>query len=223
METQRIEEVLSVAERAVDSRKSLAGSGFWKAVASVKSAPQLVDRFAPRIAEIDRKAFLEWALFTVTSRVGNAVMTLVTLAGALLAVWAHYLPSPWDGLVLLGGAGVLVTTTHGLGHQVVGRMAGIRFTHWFVGSLKQPQPGVKVDYDSYLRAAPRSRAWMHASGAIVTKLLPFVMLVLALSSDFPSWTAWLFLAQGVIQIVTDALWSVKVSDWKKFRREMSYV
>ena len=72
-----------------------------------------------------------------------------------------------------------------------------------MGSLKQPQPGVKVDYDSYLRAAPRSRAWMHASGAIITKLLPFVMLVLALSSDFPSWTAWLFLAQGVLQIVTD--------------------
>ena len=31
-------------------------------------------------------------------------MTLVTLAGVLLAVWAHYLPSPWDGLVLAGGA-----------------------------------------------------------------------------------------------------------------------
>jgi hypothetical protein len=28
------------------------------------------------------------------------------------------------------------------------------------------------------------------------------------------------LALGVVQIATDLLWSVKASDWKKFRREM---
>jgi len=80
-----------------------------------------------------------------------------------------------------------------------------------------------VDYDTYLRAGPRSRAWMHASGALVTKVVPFVLLGLVLAGDFPSWAAWLLAAQGVLQIVTDALWSVKLSDWKKFRREMSYI
>ena len=223
MEPSGIEEVLTAAQKAVDAGKGLAGTGFWKAVASVKSSPDLVDGFAPRIAEIDRKAFLEWALFAAPSGVGNAVMTLATVAGVLLVVWAHYLLSPWDGLVLLGGGGVLTTTTHGLGHQLVGGMVGMRFTHWFVGSLKRPQPGVKVDYDTYLRAGARARAWMHASGAIVSKAIPFVMLIVAWSSNFPSWAAWLLLGQGVLQIITDAVWSVKTSDWKKFRREMSYV
>ena len=92
-----------------------------------------------------------------------------------------------------------------------------------MGSLKRPQPGVKVDYDTYLRAGARARAWMHASGAIVSKAIPFVMLIVAWSSNFPLWAAWLLLGQGVLQIITDAVWSVKTSDWKKFRREMSYV
>lgn len=223
MESRAIEEALTAAERAVDAGEGLAGTGFWKAVASVKRRPELVDRYASRIADVDRRAFERWALYTVGAGVGTALMVLAALVGLVLVVWSHGLPDPWNGLVLLGGGGgVLVGTTHGLGHLVVGRMAGIRFTHWFVGSLGRPQPGVKVDYDTYLRSAPRARAWMHASGALVTKVVPFLVLIPALSSDFPVWAAWLLVAQGVIQILTDALWSVKMSDWKKFRREMSY-
>ena len=223
MNIDHLEEALSASEQAVADGKGLAGTGFWRAVGTVKRNPDLVDRYAPRMAEIDRSAFLGWAAFTVGAGIGTALMGLATLAGVVLVVWSHGLADPWNGLVLLGGGGgLLVTTTHGLGHLAVGRMAGIRFTHWFVGSLRRPQPGVKVDYDTYLRAGPRSRAWMHASGALVTKVVPFVLLGLVLAADYPSWAAWLLAAQGVLQIITDALWSVKFSDWKKFRREMAY-
>lgn len=224
MENQEVEEALSTARQAVEAGETLAGTGFWKAVGTVKRHPGLVDRYASRIAEIDRQAFEGWALFTLSAGVGTALMVLATLAGVALVVWSPALPDPWNGLALLGGGGgILVTTTHGLGHLVVGRLAGIRFTHWFIGSLSRPQPGVKVDYRTYLRASPRSRAWMHASGALVTKVIPFLILIPALLSDFPSWAAWLLAAQGLLQILTDAVWSVKLSDWKKFRREMSYV
>ena len=217
-----VEEALSASEQALAEGKRLDGTGFWKAVGTVKRNPGSIDRYASRIAEIDRRAFLDWAAFTVGAGVGTVLMALGTLAGVALVAWSHGLPDPWNGLVIVGGGGLLVTTTHGLGHLAVGRLAGIRFTHWFVGSLGRPQPGVKVDYDTYLRADPRSRAWMHASGALVTKAIPFVLLGLVLAADFPSWAAWLLTAQGVLQIITDALWSVKLSDWKKFRREMSY-
>ena len=223
MRTEHLEEALSASEQAVAEGKGLAGTGFWKAVSTVKRNPDLIDRYAPRIAEVDRRAFLGWAVFSVGAGVGTALMVLATLAGVVLVAWSFGLPDPWNGLVMLGGGGgLLVTTTHGLGHLAVGTMAGIRFTHWFVGSLGRPQPGVKVDYNTYLRAGPRSRAWMHASGALVTKVVPFVLLGLVLSGDFPSWAAWLLTAQGVLQIISDALWSVKLSDWKKFRREMAY-
>ena len=224
MESEQVAEAIVAARQAVDAGEGLAGTGFWKAVAAVKSDPGLIDRHAPEIAEVDRRAFRRWALFTVGVGTGTVLMGLATLLGMALVVWSVDLSHPWNGLVLLGaGGGLLVTTTHGLGHLVAGRMAGIGFTHWFIGSWGKPQPGVKVDYDTYLRASPRSRAWMHASGALVTKAAPFVLLAVALSADFPAWAAWMLLAQGVLQIFTDAVWSVKVSDWKKFRREMSYV
>lgn len=223
METAPIQKALSAARDAVEAGEGLGGTGFWKAVASLKRNPELVGRYGPQVAEIDRNAFLGWAAFTVRAGVGTALMVLATLVGVALVTWSYGLPDPWNGLVMLGGGGgVLVTTTHGLGHLVVGRMAGIRFTHWFVGSVRRPQPGVKVDYDTYLRAGPRSRAWMHASGALVTKVIPFALLIPVSLGDFPSWTAWLLAAQGVLQVLTDALWSVKLSDWKKFRREMAY-
>lgn len=223
MRSEEIESALTAAEQAVATGKGLAGTGFWKAVDSVKPSPDLVDLYGERIAEIDRRAFEDWALFTVGVKAGTAVMGLFTVVGALLILWSYNLSPPWNGLAMLGGGGgVLLVTTHGLGHMVVGRMVGIRFTHWFIGSWSLPQPGVKVDYSTYLRTPARSRAWMHASGALVTKVIPFVLLIPVLRGGFPSWSAWLLLGQGVLGVLTDAVWSVKISDWKKFRREMSY-
>ena len=36
----------------------------------------------------------------------------------------------------------------------------------------------------------------------------------------PAWAAWACLALGALQIVTDVLFSMKSSDWKKVRREL---
>ncbi|MGH8875431.1 MAG: hypothetical protein ACRDVM_09310, partial [Acidimicrobiia bacterium] len=101
-----------------------------------------------------------------------------------------------------------------------GQAAGIRFTHLFAG-LSPPQPGVKTDYASYLRTPARKRAWMHASGAIVTKAAPFLLIPAAVAAELPAWVAWALAVLGAVQVFTDLLWSVKVSDWKKFRREMA--
>jgi hypothetical protein len=62
---------------------------------------------------------------------------------------------------------------------------------------------------------------MHASGAIVTKTVPFVFLGAALAADLPAWVVWALVVIGFAQIGTDLTWSRKASDWKKFRREMN--
>jgi hypothetical protein len=118
------------------------------------------------------------------------------------------------------GLGALLTTTHGLAHLLVGRLAGIRFSHWFIGELKRPQPGVKVDYATYLRASTPVRAWMHASGAIATKIIPFALIGAAIAADLPAWAVWGLAVIGIASIVTDVLWSTRSSDWKRFKREM---
>lgn len=222
MERAEVEQVLKAVEArlARDPEAGLRGSGFWKAVAAVKRDPALVEEFAGRIAAADREAFERWALLTVPLWLGTAAAVIGTLAGLALAGLAYYTSEPWNGLWLLAGAGVLQVATHGLAHLAVGRLAGIRFTRWFIGSVKQIQPGVKTDYASYLAAAPKGRAWMHASGAVMTKIVPFALIPAGWAAGVPSWTTALLTAMGAASIITDIVWSTKVSDWKKFRREM---
>jgi hypothetical protein len=120
------------------------------------------------------------------------------------------------------GSGVLIGTTHGLGHTVVGSIGGITFYAWFVGRGR-PQPGVKTNYATYLWATPRARAWMHASGAIVTRAIPFLLIPIALLLPaVPGWVPIVLLALGIIQVATDLAWSTKSSDWAKFSREMTH-
>jgi hypothetical protein len=128
-------------------------------------------------------------------------------------------PDPAGAIAFLLGAAALVGATHGLAHVVVGTAGGMRFTHWYSRIPRQPQPGFKLDYASYLRARPGARAWMHASGAIVTKLVPFVLVPLALAARLPWWGVAILVAVGVVQLATDVLFSVRFGDWKKFRRE----
>lgn len=223
MDRNEIEAALAAAEQAVEAGQSKLGStGFWKAVAAVKRDPGLVSDYGRRIADIDNRAFAAWALLVVPYALGTALMAIGTLAGLGLVLWAYSLDSPWNGVMLLAGTGVTLVTTHGLAHLVVGRLFGIRFTGWHIGSITRPQPGVKIDYESYLATPAKRRAWMHASGAILTKLIPFFALGPALVMEAPSWTTVILVIVGIGQIVTDVAWSTKSSDWKKFSREMKY-
>jgi len=97
----------------------------------------------------------------------------------------------------------------------------MRFTHWFIASMRRPTPGVKVDYATYLRVPAKKRAWMHGSGAIVTKVIPFVSLGAGWAMGASGWTIAILGLVAVGQIITDIIWSTKTSDWKKFRREMA--
>ncbi|HSJ85452.1 MAG TPA: hypothetical protein VLA91_16750 [Acidimicrobiia bacterium] len=223
MDRARVEAILDAAEKAVASGSPVAPTGFWKAVAAVKRDPGLVEAHADRIARIDRASLKAWALVTVPLWLGNVLMIGGASIGLALVAWAYYLQDLVSGLVFLLGFGIVLVTTHGLGHLVVGSLLGMRFTHWFMGPLRPPlPPGVKLDYSTYLRAPPRSRAWMHAAGAIVTKLMPFAFVGAALAAGLPTWVVWALVVIGLAQIATDILWSTKASDWKKFRREMGF-
>jgi hypothetical protein len=148
----------------------------------------------------------------------------VLLAGTAVgvgAIWFALTTSDptLSGIALIASAVILSVSLHDLAHWTVGRLAGIRFTSYFFGGPFPPRPGIKTDYATYLRAAPEERAMMHASGAIASKIAPFISLAFWPASDAPAWAAWAIVAIGVGQIVTDVLFSTKSSDWKKVRRE----
>jgi len=222
MEISAIESAMAAAGTSLADGGGLSGTGFWPAVASVKRTPDLVERYADRIAAIDHGAFENWAAYKVPLHPGTTLMGFGTLMGLGLVWAAYYLEEVWALLSFFAGVGVLLVTTHGLAHLLVGTIVGIGFTGWFIGTWKQPQPGVKVDYSTYLRVTASKRAWMHAAGAITTKLLPFLLIGAAVYSPLPGWTIWVLIGIGVVASVTDIVWSTKSSDWKKYRREMEF-
>jgi hypothetical protein len=149
-----IDSILNAAEVQIGFGDSpqLNGTGFWPAVRAVKTDPMLVDEFADRIGAIDRAAFNTWARLVIPIWIGTVLAIVGVLVGLALVSASEFVPQ-WNGVVFLAGIGVLIGATHGLGHLVVGIIGGIRFYAWFVGP-RRPQPGVKTDYATYLRANP---------------------------------------------------------------------
>ena len=234
-------------EREVDGgRSDLGRLGFWTLVRDVKLDPRLSEHWADIVGRIDRKAFERRVRPRFPVWVGNAVLVaassvLVALVvGALaLARGNRFVYGPFDpndpsldpqvaGALLVVAAGGLSVTAHDLSHWAVGRLTRIRFVAYFLDGPFRIQPGLKTDYATYLRAAPGGRAAMHAAGAVASKLAPFAVFAAAYLPHraagyelLPEWSLWTVLGIGVVQILTDVLWSTRFSDWKKVRRELA--
>jgi len=198
----------------------LSALGFWRLVARVKPDRVLVDRYADQIGRIDAAAFRAFARFRMPVWAGNTILLVGAAVGLAAAIVTRSVSSETvAGLLLIAAGAIWTVALHSPTHWLVGTMVSIRFTDYFVGGPPPPRPGLKTDYASYLRADPGSRAWMHASGAIASKLAPFLALAFWPASGAPWWSAVALIAIGVITIVTDVTLSVTKSDWKKFRRE----
>lgn len=216
-----MERVLDRAEAAVAGGKPVDGTGFWKAVGAARKDFTLADRYAERIAAIDRKAFENGVKLRVPAGVGTALLAGSSGAGVAALVLAEGIDSRFlRSVVFLGALGALEVGTHSLAHWAVGRAMGMRFTYYFLGGPPPPRPGAKLDYATYLRVPPTQRAAMHASGAVVTKIVPFALIPAARSLDLSAWVTYLLVVVGTGQIVTDVLLSTKSSDWKKVKREL---
>jgi hypothetical protein len=216
------EEAFRRIEEALESGNTdLRALGFWRLLERVKAEPALARHWSEIAGRIDRKAFETRVHLRVPVWVGNLLLLLGTIAGAV-AVWlaTRTTSEIVAGLALVLAGGVWSVTVHDLSHWLAGRTVGIRFTSYFLSGPFPPRPGLKTDYRTYLRAVPAARAWMHASGAIATKLAPFAALAFWPSTAAPAWAAWALIALGVLQIATDLVFSVRRSDWKRVRREL---
>ena len=221
MDEREIDAALTAAEHELAEGHSpdLAVIGFWRAVTAVKKRRVLVDRYAERIARIDRGAFRLRVRLVLPAAIGAALLALAAIFGLVALFVAASRDHPLRELAVLVGMGALLVATHDLAHLVTGAIWGIRFTDWFIAP-PMPQPGLKLDYASYLRATPVQRAWMHASGAIVSKIVPFAAVPYALAIGCDTRCVAILLAVGAVSIVTDLLFSIRAADWKRFRREM---
>lgn len=216
------QEAFARIERAVAAGQTdLSELGFWKLVAQIKLDPVLAGDWADQVGRIDRAAFEARVHPRLPVWFGNLVLGVGTGVGvAAIVVAVEASNRAIAGLALIVGAGVLSVCVHDLAHWVVGRLVGMRFLASFLSTRPlPPRPGMKIDYATYLRTPAEARAWMHASGALATKVAPFVALAFWPSSNAPVWAAWVVLGLGVLQIATDVLFSRRSSDWKRVIRE----
>jgi hypothetical protein len=229
------QDALARIERAVDAGDTdLKRLGFWRLVNRIKIEPALSHHWAEVVERIDRKAFEARVSPRLPVWLGNTLLLVSTAVSAALVPVALAIarrsatPEPFiSGVLVVAAAGGLSATVHDLDHYVVGRMSGIRFHSYFIGGPLKVTPGLKIDYESYLKASPASRATMHAAGALASKAATFAVFVGAYiphaASGYdllPAWSLWAVLALGVLQIITDITLSRKYSDWKKVGREL---
>jgi hypothetical protein len=194
--------------------------GFWPIVKRVKTDRVLIDEHAEQIGRIDTAAFRAGVKLRTPVWVGNTLLIAGIFAGGLAIWWSFASDTTWiKGLALVLAGGIWTVAFHGPAHWLVGRAIGIRFTDYFLGGPPPPRPGLKTDYGTYLKADANSRSWFHASGAIATKLAPFLALVFWPASGAPWWSAAVLIVIGVASIATDVKFSTKTSDWMRFSRE----
>jgi hypothetical protein len=217
----KIGRILDAAEAAVAEGRTVKGTGFWQAVGAARVDPAISAELGDRIAAIDTKSFEQGVSLRVPAGLGTALLAGGAGAGVVALMVASGIQSRLlRTLLFLGAFGLLELTTHSLAHWLVGRAMGMRFTHYFLGGPPPPRPGAKVDYSTYLKVPPSRRALMHASGAVVTKVIPFALIPVAARLDLPKWAVYLLVTIGLLQVVTDVLFSTKTSDWKKVKREL---
>ena len=208
-------------EAAVDAGETDLGAlGFWRLLARVKADRALSAHWAEQAGRIDRKAFEAGVRIRVPVWFGSSLLVGATLVGVVAIVIAlRTEDETLAGLALVFAALDWSAAPHSLAHWLVGRMTGIRFTCYFLRPLP-PLPGIKIDYRSYLLASPEGRAWMHASGAIASKLGPLLALAFWPASVAPTWAAWFIVGYWALIIATDVFISTRRSDWKRVRREL---
>jgi len=208
-------------ESAVEAGQTdLSALGFWRLLGRVKADPMLAEHWADQAGRIDRKAFEGRVRRRLPVWFGNLVLLIEALFGAAAVVYGMRCDNPTvAGLAFVVAGVVWSVSVHDLAHWAVGRLAGIRFLAYYIGGPFPPRPGLKIDYASYLRTSPGARAWMHASGALATKIAPFVALGFCLAANGPAWAAWVLAGIGAFQVATDILFSRKSSDWKRVARE----
>ncbi len=146
-ELDRIEGAVGRGER------DLAALGFWRLVKQVKLDRALVEAHADQIGRIDGAAFRAGVSLRAPVWVGNGVLMLGTVVGAVAVgaafVWQTQL---WKGIALVAAGAIWSVSVHSPMHWLVGYIVGIRFTDYFLGGPPPPRPGLKSDYGTYLRA-----------------------------------------------------------------------
>lgn len=152
-----------------------------------------------------------------------------TLLSVLLSTLAYFLlfipPLPFPGgrfIQALVAWALLWFFTHDLAHLFVGRLVGVRFSHYYIGLSNVvrlglvPKPlktlvaalGIKIDRERS-SASPRGYAAMYAAGPVASMLFPLTVPVILLLKNPSSLAGLVLLAASLANIAFTSYFSPK--------------
>ena len=126
--------------------------------------------------------------------------------------------------------------SHDLAHHLVGKIFGIRFSYYYIGRssitklripvisevlAKIPVLGIKIDSTSLAEVAPSRRGLMHASGAVSSMILPWIVVSTVYRLE-PFWVGALFTLLTIGNMIFTFYFSSRVGDLYRARRVRTF-
>lgn len=170
-------------------------------------------------------------------RISLAAGNLISVAGIVAAYALLFLqPFSFTGGSFIAGIIAFMLLwffTHDIAHYVVGRIAGIRFSNYYIGLSNIvrlpiiPKPfrtlpialGIKIDRTAS-RASPRGYAAMYAAGPLASMLTPLTVPAIILLRNPSSIAGLLLLAFAAANIIFTSIFSPRAGCFAKARNAL---
>ncbi|MEM2883056.1 MAG: hypothetical protein QXY08_00560 [Nitrososphaerales archaeon] len=164
----------------------------------------------------------------------NTLQIIGLILASELLITASTLTPPLSYILALLSWILYWFTPHGLAHYLVGKVLGIRFSHYFIGlsnlyrlkfiptqlKLMLLTLGIKTESKSLSAASPRAKATMYAAGAVASMALPFTtpiyLLYVGLFNE-----GVVFLTLSILSAVFSIYFSFRAGDLWKATRALS--
>jgi len=171
----------------------------------------------------------------VNTRLASSLLVLVAVLSALLLVYSSASSNlVVQAITMLASMGLIFYASHPLGHFFVARAYGVSTEYFFVGrsdfrklKLKPmslvggltPTIGTKLKKDELRSLSPRKRGYVFGAGVIVSNALVGIQLAYVLVAGFSLPATVLGALFFVATLATELVFSTKVGDLGKMRRE----
>jgi len=171
----------------------------------------------------------------VNTRLVSSLLVLVAVLSALLLVYSSASSNlVVQAITMLASMGLIFYASHPLGHFFVARAYGVSTEYFFVGrsdfrklKLKPmslvggltPTIGTKLKKDELRSLSPRKRGYVFGAGVIVSNALVGIQLAYVLVAGFSLPATVLGALFFVATLATELVFSTKVGDLGKMRRE----
>lgn len=131
----------------------------------------------------------------------GALLEIVVLALGIWAGIAATVANSW--LLIIIAQTLVIVGLHPLSHIMAGWFMGIRFLGFYLNGPLKIEPGVKVDYETFLLRSPGERALFFAAGVLGTLVGAFGVLAVGYLYPFPEFARVLLFGIALFHLISE--------------------